>query len=132
MKKKISLILGVLSFLALFLLINNRSGATEDLTHCLFKTKSEWNQTCTQCPEKSGTYRVYFRNDCFRKLDVKVAVQEKDLRWRTFQFQAMSPNDIISAYACKGTGKYLYWVKDSNDDSIEFPSDEQINTENAK
>ena len=57
----------------------------------------------------------------------KVAAQEKDKRWRTFTRLAMQPGDSIVAYACKGTGKHMNWAKAAGDNSVTFPTDEEIN-----
>lgn len=99
----------------------------DDLNKCLVKYKSEWSKPCTQCSDYQKSYRVYFRNECTAKLDVKCAAQESDKRWKTFTKLEMMPNDTIVAYACKGAGKYLYWVRNSGDATVQFPSDEEIN-----
>lgn len=100
----------------------------EDLNDCLKKIKSEWSKPCLQCTESTKSYRVYFLNTCTVPLDVKLAAQEKDRRWKTFSFRQVQPGDTLVAYACKGTGKYLYWVKDPEDLYFVFPTDEEINT----
>lgn len=99
----------------------------EDVNHCIVKYKSEWGKPCTNCSDYSKSYRVYFRNECYTKLDVKIAAQETDRRWKTYTFLEVGPNDTIVAYACKGTGKYMVWPKKSGDTAIELPTDEQIN-----
>jgi hypothetical protein len=99
----------------------------QDLSKCLVKYRGEMGKPCTQCPESFGTYRAYFRNDCKQPLDVKVAAQEKDKRWRTFIRLSMQPGDSIVAYACKGTGKHMNWAKAAGDNSVIFPTDEEIN-----
>lgn len=104
----------------------------EDLNKCLEKYKSEWSKPCAQCPDASKSYRVYFRNVCDEKLDVKCAAQESDLRWRTFTRLELAPGDTIIAYACKGNGKYMYWVRTAGDASQPFPPDEAINEQFRK
>lgn len=104
----------------------------DDLSGKLVKYRSEWGKSCTQCKDLIGTYRVYFKNTATQPLDVKVAAQEKDKRWRVFSRLAMQPNDSIVAYACKGTGKYMSWVKAAGDNSITFPTDEEINLQYGK
>lgn len=104
----------------------------EDVSHCLVKYNSEWNKPCTQCSDYSKSYRVYFRNECEQKLDVKVAAQEADKRWRTFNRLEMLPKDTIVAYACKGTGKYMTWVRKTGDATFVFPTDEEINNQYSK
>ena len=103
-----------------------------DLTKFLVKYKSEWSKPCTQCQDYTKSYRAYFRNTYTSKLDVKVAAQEQDKRWRTFVRLNMTPNDTIVAYACKGNGKYLCWVREAGDLSVVFPSDDVINKQHAE
>jgi hypothetical protein len=98
-----------------------------DLNKCLFKYKSEWSRPCLQCKDYSKSYRAYFRNVCEEVLEVKLAAQEKDRRWKTYTFRDVQPGDTLVAYACKGTGKYLYWVKRPEDLQYVFPTDEEIN-----
>ncbi|HOS49479.1 MAG TPA: hypothetical protein PLG57_12610 [Bacteroidia bacterium] len=105
---------------------------TDELSGKLVKYRSEWGKACTQCKELNGTYRVYFKSTATQALDVKVAAQENDKRWRVFSRLAMQPNDSIVAYACKGTGKYMSWVKAAGDNSITFPTDEEINLQYGK
>ena len=101
----------------------------DDLTKCVTKVKHEWSIPCSQCNDYSKSYRVYFRNNCEEKVDVKCAAQESDLRWRTFTRLAMLPGDTVNAYACKGNGKYLYWVRRAGDASQPFLTDEEINNQ---
>jgi hypothetical protein len=44
----------------------------------------------------------------------------------------MAPKDTMIAYACEGTGKYLYWARKADDTSIFFPTDEAINEQFKK
>lgn len=127
--KKLITYSGILLFAAVLFSIVSRSFGREDFSHCLVKYKSEWSKPCSQCMDVQKSYRVYFRNECMQKLDVKCAAQESDKRWRTFTRLALAPNDTIVAYACKGTGKYLYWVREMNDNTVTLPSDEEINTQ---
>jgi hypothetical protein len=120
-------------FLAAVLMIVMTSyRQSDDLSGKLVKYRSEWGKSCTQCKELNGTYRVYFKNTATQALDVKVAAQENDKRWRVFSRLAMQPSDSIVAYACKGTGKYMSWVKEAGDNSITFPTDEEINLQYGK
>ncbi|MEP7264545.1 MAG: hypothetical protein ABI772_08605 [Bacteroidota bacterium] len=119
-------VLTVLAAMIFSLLLLIAQGG-EDVNQCVVKYKSEWGKPCTNCTDYSKSYRAYFRNECYTKLDVKVAAQENDLRWKTYTILGMGPQDTIVAYACKGTGKYMIWPKKSGDTSIELPSDDQIN-----
>ncbi len=99
----------------------------DELSSCITKIKSEWSRPCIQCVEHSKSYRVYFRNTCDRALDVKLAAQENDKRWKTYTFRMVQPGDTLLAYACHGTGKYLYWVRNPEDIEYVFPTEEEIN-----
>ena len=61
--------------------------------------------------------------------EVKVAMQEENGTWRTFPIKALGARESMTAYACKGTGKYMYWVRRVNDTEILLPSDQEILTE---
>jgi hypothetical protein len=104
----------------------------EDLSACLQKSSSVWGSNCGSCYSYSRSYRVNLKNTCNETLDVKVAVQEKSMRWRTYNQLNMAPGDTISAYACEGTGKYMFWAKRSGDNTILFPSDQEIDVEFSK
>lgn len=108
-----------------------KSSIYEDVSSCIVKFDAKWGQDCKQCSQSDKSYTVYFRNECSRILDVKLAVQESDLRWRTYTRLSIRPDDIISGYACQGTGRYLYWVRKTGDTAIHFPTDEEINTQYA-
>lgn len=105
-------------------------GADEkDYSECIKKYAFSWGTACTNCPPNSDTYRVLLKNNCTETVDVKCAVQEKDKRWRTFQFLKIAGNDTIVAYACQGVGKHLVWAKKTGDASNTFPTDEEINAQ---
>ena len=124
-KKLTFLFISLLAFIGVMISLT-WSKAFEDVNKCIVKYRYEWGQPCNQCKESSKTYTVYFRNECYKKLDVKLAVQESDKRWKTFTRLSMAPLDTLFAYACNGTGKYLYWVKSSDDNSNPLPTDEEI------
>ncbi len=132
MKRIISYSLGTLLAFTVILCLFSFSKPEEDINRCLVKYRSEWSKPCTQCTDYSKSYRAYFRNECSEKLDVKVAAQENDKRWKTFSRLNMEPGDSIVAYACKGSGKYLYWVRKAGDNVIVFPTDDEINQQYAK
>lgn len=101
---------------------------------CLQKTASRWGAPCEHCQsyvegykrDFSGTFQLDFKNVCREVIEVKVAVQEKNGTWRTFPVRALGPNEQMSAYACEGSGKYLYWVRRANDTEITLPTDREI------
>ncbi len=119
-------IITLIAFTLLLTVVNTLRG-DDELNHCLVKYKSEWGKSCTQCQEWSKSYRVYFKNTCDKKLDVKCAVQETDKRWRTFTKYNLLPQDTLVGYACKGTGKYMLWPREAGDNMVVFPGDDEIN-----
>lgn len=124
MRKRL-LLLNLL-FIAVFAVLILSAKGYDEVNKCLFKYKSEWGKPCVNCPDSRKSYRVYFRNECYNKIDVKVAAQEDDKRWKTYTKLEVGYGDTIVAYACKGTGKYLYWVKKSGDTAVELPSDDEV------
>ncbi len=100
---------------------------------CLVKSSSSWGQPCDKCEiytgykrDHSTVYQVNFRNICAEMLEVKVAVEESNGTWRTFPVRALAAGDTLGAYACRGTGKYMFWARKVNDTQIILPSDAQI------
>lgn len=109
----------------------------QSFSDCLVKTDSRWGAPCEKCEsyvegykrDWSGTYQIDLKNTCREVIEVKVAVQEKNGTWRTFPVRALGPDESMSAFACEGSGKYLYWVRKANDTEIVLPSDREIITE---
>ena len=109
----------------------------QTFSDCLVKTSSRWGAPCEKCEsyiegfirDYSGTYQIDLKNSCREVIEVKVAVQEKNGTWRSFPVRALGPEESMSAFACEGTGKYLYWVRRANDTEIILPSDREIITE---
>jgi hypothetical protein len=107
--------------------------AAKDYTSCLKKVEdNKWGTFCKGCTTSGKTYRVKFVNTCTETLTVKLAVQENHKRWKTYSRQKLMPNDTISGFACIGTGKYLFWAKQSDDNTVDLPTDEEINSQYAK
>jgi len=104
----------------------------QELTECVKKYNAEWGRTCSACRTEENTYTVFLRNECSQPVDIKCAVQETEKRWRTFSRLGVAPGDTMLAYACYGTGKYLYWVRKADDKTVVFPTDEEINTTYAQ
>lgn len=104
----------------------------QDLISCIKKYRSQWGRTCSACKTDEKTFTVFLKNECTQAVDIKCAVQEAEKRWRTFVRLNMLPGDSISAYACSGTGKYLYWARIAGDKSTPFPEDEEINQQHSK
>jgi hypothetical protein len=108
----------------------------QDLNHadCLVKSASSWGKPCAKCEtytevykrDYRGVYQVELKNTCHEAVEVKVAMQESNGRWRTFPIKALGAGETMTAFACNGTGKYLYWVRRLNDSEILLPSDQEI------
>ncbi len=94
---------------------------------CLEKYKSEWGQACKGCTYNEDIYKVYFRNICDEKIDVLVSVQEQNGKWNCNYITNLAPEDTIVAHACKGSGKFLVWVKKAGDTEITFPDCKEVN-----
>ncbi|MFN3874833.1 MAG: hypothetical protein ACK4L7_02840 [Flavobacteriales bacterium] len=124
--------------LALIALCTARASAQSDLgaAECLVKTSSRWGAPCDHCErytdgwkrDFSGTYQLELKNTCRDIIEVKVAVQEKNGTWRTFPVKALPPGETMAAFACEGSGKYMYWARRVNDTEIVLPSDRDIIT----
>lgn len=119
------------------LLSSAANAQDQSFSDCLVKTKSTWGAPCDKCEsyiegfkrDFSGTYQIEMKNACKDVIEVKVAVQEKNGTWRTFPIRALGPEETLEAFACEGSGKYLYWVRRANDTEIILPTDREIITE---
>ncbi|MBK7855091.1 MAG: hypothetical protein IPJ79_09455 [Bacteroidetes bacterium] len=132
MKKLFVIALTMLLSSGGFCQTDESAAETKDYTECLKKTEFKWGGVCKGCTESRKTYKVKFVNACGENLSVKLAVQENHKRWKTYSRQILLPNDTISGFACVGTGKYLYWAKRADDNTVDLPTDEEINTQFAK
>lgn len=94
---------------------------------CLKKYRSEWGQPCKQCTYNPDIYTVYFKNVCELNIDVLISIQEESSTWNCYYFNDLAPEDSVSGFACKGTGKFLYWVKKAGDTNITFPTCTEVN-----
>ncbi|HMN05996.1 MAG TPA: hypothetical protein PKD45_09730 [Flavobacteriales bacterium] len=108
-------------------------GQDQSYADCLVKAASSWGKPCDKCEIYTGykrdftsVYQVEFRNVCGELLEVKVAMEEDNGTWRTFPVKVLAGGETLAAYACRGTGKYMYWARRVNDTEIVLPSDGQI------
>lgn len=120
------------TFLSLVVLLFSQSEAfsQSDQTNysdCVEKYRSAWGEDCSQCVNYNDSYVVYLKNTCEQAIDVMVCVQEETQEWKRFQHTSMASGDSLRAYACVGTGKYLAWARRAGDESVIFPSIEQVN-----
>ncbi len=121
-------------FLAICL---NNDLLAQDYNACVQKISSEWGEDCEKCEyytegykrSYQQTYRATFQNVCGDKIELKVAMQEQDKTWRTFPVKVLDPEQTFTAYACKGSGKYMFWVRKLDDREIVLPTDKQIITQ---
>ncbi|MBP6389421.1 MAG: hypothetical protein KA175_01060 [Flavobacteriales bacterium] len=111
----------------------------QNANDCVSKVASSWGQPCEKCEfykegykrDHSGNYQIELENTCRDLIEVKVAMQEKSGTWRTFPVKALMPQEKMIAFACQGTGKYLYWARRVNDTEVLLPSDHEILTSYA-
>ncbi len=124
--------------LVILLLMAFLAGAQDQsYADCIVKSESKWGAPCEKCEnyregfkrDFAGTYQIELKNVCPETVEVKVAVQEKNGVWRTFPVKVLVPQESMSAFACQGTGKYLYWVRRLDDGEIILPSDQEILSE---
>jgi len=101
--------------------------ADRDWNECLEKYNFTWGTNCINCMSSKDTYRVCMKNVCSEKIDVMICVQEKYLNWRCYTRYGLEFKDTIFGYACKGSGRHLYWVKKAGDTQTSFPTMEEIN-----
>ena len=119
------------SMLILFVLVfvNDPVASKErDWNECLEKYDSKWGSDCANCMESKDTYLVSLRNVCTEKIDCMVCVQEKYKNWRCYSHYDLMPRDTVYGYACKGAGRYLYWVKRAGDTETAFPTISEVNS----
>ncbi len=131
-----NLVCNILILIAAVIVRDNASVADNDdklqqsYTDCLEKYRSAWGEDCSQCATWKDSYVVYLKNTCNQSIDVMICVQESNMKWRRFQHNGMAPGDSLRAYACKSnSGKYLKWGRRAGDESVVFPSIEEVNKE---
>jgi hypothetical protein len=125
MKTKI-IILSIISIISLSFIIGQEE---INWNSCMKKYNSNWGKACPDCIYNEDIFHVYMRNVSQETVDVLIAVQEKNKTWRCSYNEKINPNDTIEGFACKGTGKYLFWVRKAGDRELEFPTCEQVNTQ---
>lgn len=123
---KLLFILSVVIILSSFKLATTTED--EDLNKCVEKYKATWGDPCMDCTYNKDIFQVFFRNTCTDNLDIMIAVQEVNKKWNCFFVEDFKPQDTVVTHACKGTGKYLYWVRKAGDRELVFPTCEEINS----
>ena len=119
------------------LLASASFGQDRDYSECVIKEKTAWGVKCEKCEYYKDSYvRSYdetfvltLKNVCTEAVELKVAMQEKSGKWRTFPVKFLQHNESFDAYACKGSGRYLYWVRRADDTELLLPTDSEILSE---
>lgn len=112
-------------------------GQDQNYADCVAKAQSNWGQPCEKCEAYTetfkrdfrGVYQIELKNVCADIVELKVAMEESNGRWRTFPIKTLEAGESMWAFACNGTGKYVYWVRRLNDTEILLPTDQEILTE---
>ena len=124
--------------LTIILLLAALWAGAQDITaeRCVRRTTGTWGTPCEQCQvydgfrrDHSGTFRIELENICSEPIDLKVAMEERTGTWRTFPQRTLMPGEHLEAFACQGTGRYLYWARRTDDPEIRMPTDAEILTE---
>lgn len=118
------------------LAVSMASAQDQTYSDCVVKVGSAWGEVCDKCEaykgyrrDYSGTFRIDLKNVCKETVELKVAVQENNGSWRIFPIRTLPADQMTTAFACNGTGKYLYWVRRLNDTEIVLPTDTEILSE---
>ena len=127
LKSTLASLMSVFVAVALLFVIYPVHSKERDWTECLEKYDSKWGKECANFMVAKDTYVVSLRNICSEKIDCMVCVQEKYKRWRCYTQLNLAPKDTIYGYACKGAGRYLYWVKQAGDGAT-FPTVNEVNS----
>lgn len=99
----------------------------QDWNSCVEKVDSEWGGTCLNYGFSEIKYTVHLVNTCSEVVDLMSCVQRDNGRWQCFYRLDMPKNDTLHAYACRGNGKYLKWVRKAGDITTKFPTLAQVN-----
>ena len=99
----------------------------QDWNSCIQKADSEWGGSCLNYGFSESKYTVHLVNTCGEKVDLMSCVQRDNDRWQCFYRMDMSKNDTLHAYACRGNGKFLKWVRKAGDFTTKFPTLAEVN-----
>lgn len=104
-----------------------------DYAEFVKKHASYWGSKGTQCGDYTpDSFTIVLKNTSKDAVDIKIAVQEKNKKWRCFNHESVAFNDTVIGYACAGNGKYLKWVKKAGDRTTDFPTDLEVNEQYIK
>jgi hypothetical protein len=99
----------------------------QDWNECVTKAKSEWGGTCLNYGFSELKYTVHLVNTCSEMVDLMSCVQRDNGRWQCFYRLDMKQSDTLNAYACRGNGKFLKWVRKAGDFTTKFPTLAEVN-----
>ena len=99
----------------------------KDWNSCVAKQSSEWSGRCLNYGFSDKKYTVHLQNTCGELVDLMACVQRDNDRWRCFYRLDMDQTDTLHAYACRGNGKYLKWVREAGDITTKFPTLKEVN-----
>ncbi len=101
----------------------------QDWNSCVQKADSEWGGQCLNYGFSEVKYTVHLVNRCTEVVDLMSCVQRENGRWQCFYRLDMKKSDTLHAYACRGNGKYLKWVRKAEDFTTKFPTLSEVNDE---
>lgn len=98
-----------------------------DWNSCVEKVESEWGGKCLNYGFSESKYTVTLVNTCAETVDLMSCVQRDNGRWQCFYRLDMKQKDTLFASACRGSGKYLKWVREAGDITTRFPTLSDVN-----
>ena len=101
----------------------------QDWNSCVQKADSEWGGQCLNYGFSEAKYTVHLVNGCSEIVDLMSCVQRENGGWQCFYRLDMKKSDTLHAYACRGNGNYLKWVRKAGDITTKFPSLAEVNDE---
>jgi hypothetical protein len=101
----------------------------QDWNECVQKAGSVSGGNCLNYGFSESKYSVDFINSCNQMVDLMSCVQRENGRWQCFYRMDMGHQDTLHAYACRGNGKYMKWVRKAGDHSTKFPTLAEVNAE---
>ena len=101
--------------------------AAKDWNACVSKVDSERGGTCLNYGFSEMKYTVHLVNSCSEQVDLMSCVQRENGRWQCFYRLDMKQNDTLHAYACRGNGKFLKWVREAGDITTKFATLAEVN-----